>query len=186
MNSPATPSPARPAYRRRVHYVDSTIQRSLLLAMVVLEVTLVAASTWLAHWRLIELIDQSMYRMQVAQTGPSLMRFAGEGFAVFGLFALVNVIALAVAAGIWSYHENRVLQAFTKLIGKTRELDFSSDAETDQRREVLALAVAWRARERNRFTAIRQQVAKLEADVLANESPQDMRVALQNLNKLLS
>ncbi len=154
--------------------------------MVALEAALVVALTWLAYWRLIHLIDESMYRMQIAQTGPTLMRLAEEGFAVLGLFAVVNVIALAVAAGIWSYHENIVLQDFTRLIGKTRELDFSSDAETRRQHEVLALALAWRARERTRFAAIHDQVAKLEAAVAAEGSRQHTRTSLESLNKLLS
>ena len=153
MKSPVARSPDRPAYRRRVHYVDSTIQRSLLLAMVVLEVTLVAASTWLVHWRLMQLIEESMYRMQVAQTGPTLMRFAEEGFAVFGLFALVNVIALAVAAGIWSYHENRVLQAFTRLIGKTRGLIFPVTLKLTD--DVKCLRLLWPGGRENATVSLR-------------------------------
>lgn len=185
MSSPSASASPRPAYRRRLHYVDSSIQRSLLLAMVALEVFLVAASTWLAHWYLNDLIEESLYRVHLAQTGPTLARLAEEGFAVLGLFALVNMIALMLAAGIWSYHENLVLQDFTGLIGKTRELDFSSDAETRRQHEVLALAVAWRTRERTRFAAIRDQVVKLEGAVSAAESAQEMRNAVERLNKLL-
>lgn len=186
MMSSADSAPSRHAYRRRLHYVDRSVQRSLLVAMVAIEVALVTASTWLAHWHLNDLIEESLYRVHYAKTGPTLMRLAEEGFAVLGLFAVVNVIALMLAEGIWSYHENLVLQDFTRLIGKTRELDFSSDAETRRQHEVLALTLAWRARERTRFAAIRDQVAKLEAAVSAEGSPQDMRNSLENLNRLLS
>jgi hypothetical protein len=162
------------------------MQRSLLVALVTLELALASASAWLAYSRLVHVIDANMYRMHVAQTGPTLMRFAEEGFAVLGLFAVVNVIALAIAAGIWSYRENLVLRDFTGLIGKTRELDFSSDALTPRKHEVLALAATWRARERTRFTAIREQVTKLEAAVSTEATSWDTRNAVESLNRLLS
>jgi len=186
MSTPAPSATPRHAYRRRVHYVDRSIQRWPLVAVVTLEVALAAASTWLAYWRLVYLIDESVYRVHLTHTGPTLMRFAEEGFAVLGLFAVVNVIALAVAAGIWSYRENLVLQDFAGLIGKTQELDFSNDALTQRKRDVLALAAAWRARERTRFAAIREQVAKLEAAVSADATSRDTRNAVESLNKLLS
>lgn len=186
MISPADKAHPRIAYRRRIHYVDSSIQRPLLIVMVALELALVVASAWFAYWHLNNLIEESLYSVHIAQTGPTWARLAQEGFAVLGLFTIVNVIALIVAAGIWSYHENLMLKDFTRLIGKTQNLDFSSDAETRRRHGVLTLAIAWRARERTRFAAIREQVAKLEATVSAEEFPQDMQNSLARLKKLLS
>ena len=186
MSSPAASAPSSPASRRRVRYVDSSIQRSLLIAIVALELVLVAACTWLAHWRMIQVIEESMYRMSVAQTGPTLMRLAQEGFAVLGLFAVVNVIALMLVAGIWSYHENLVLKDLIELIEKTRGLDFSGDTKTQRQHEVLALAAAWRARDRTRFAAIRDQVARLEAAVSAKVSTEDLRTSVDSLRKLMS
>jgi len=161
------------------------VQRALLLAMVALEVVLVAASTWLVHWRLVGVIEESMYRMSLSQTGPTLTRLAQEGFAVLGLFIVVNLIALTMVAAIWSYRENRVLQVLVALIVKTRELDFSGDAETPRRHEVLELAAAWRALERARFAAIREQVGRLDAAVSADVSAHDLRTSVECLNKLL-
>lgn len=186
MSSPAASAPSRPASRRRVHYVDSSIQRPLLIAIVALELGLVAACSWLAHRRMIHVIEESMYRMNVAQIEPILTRLAQEGFAVLGSFALVNVIALMLAVGIWSYRQDLVMQDFTRLIGKTRALDFSSDAETQRQHEVLALAAVWRARERTRFAAIRDQVVRLEAAVSAKASTEDLRTSVQSLRKRMS
>ncbi len=185
MSPPGVVRP-RQVYRRRLHYVDSSVQRSLLIAMVALEVFLVAATTWLAYWRLISLIDESMYRMSLSQGGPTLMRLAQEGFAVLGLFVVVNLIALVIAAGIWSHHENRVLRDLVGLIGKTRDLDFSGDAEPRRQHEVLTLASAWRARERARFDAVREQVAQLDAAWSAKQSAQDLRNHVARLSEILS
>jgi len=185
MMVPDTGALHRPSHQRHVHYVDRSIQRSLLLAMVTLEVTLVAASIGFAYWRIIELIDASMYRMNVTQTAPTMMLFAEEGLWVMGLFAVVNIVALIVASGIWSRHENLVLQEFSGLIEKSRTLDFTGDAEFQPRHEVLALTLAWRARERARFTAIRDRMAQLETTLSKNPSPGNISALVDGLNKLL-
>ncbi|MBI5921641.1 MAG: hypothetical protein HY847_08290 [Betaproteobacteria bacterium] len=176
----------RPVFRRRLRYVDRSIQRWLLIAMVSLEVTLVAASIGFAYWRLIEMIDESMYRMNVVPVGPTMLIFAEEGFWALGLFTIVNVIALMIAAGIWSRHEKRVLQNFSHLIGKSLQLDFSADPDFSSQHEVLTLASAWRERERKRFVFLREQVVKLEAALSAGISSADLRQVLDSLNKLLS
>ncbi len=186
MMSPAVHEPTRPAYRRRRHYVDSSVQRSLLLAMMTLEVALGAASIWLLHWRLVHFIDDSMYRMQVAHAGPTMLRLVAEGFPVLVLFVLTNLLALTLVAGLWSARENLVLRDFTKLMEKTRKLDFSGDPEPRRQHQVLKLATAWRALERARFAALREQLADLEGAEPSDQSLQNLRVALTRLNQLLS
>ena len=181
MPAAASASPRR-AYRRKLHYVDKSVQRSLLLALAALEAVLVAALTWLVYWRLGDLLDEGLYRVHLAAAAPTLAALAQEGFGVLGLFALLNVFALLVAEGIWSRHENSVLHDFALLIGRTRNLDFCSDTATPRRHEVLALALAWRARERTRLAAIRDHVARLEAAVSARACAQDMRILVERLS----
>lgn len=186
MSSPAAHEPQRPAYRRRRRYVDSSVQRSLLLALMTLEVGLGAASIWLLHWRLVHFIEDSMYRMQVNHAGLTLMRLVVEGFPVLVLFVVANLLALTLVAGLWSARENLVLQDFVKLMEKTRELDFSADPEPRRQHQVLKLAWAWRARERTRFAALREQLANLQDAQPSDQSLQDLRVALTRLDQLLS
>jgi len=154
--------------------------------MVVLEVALVAASTWLAYWHLNDMIEESLYRVHLEENGLTLKRLMEEALAVLGLFTVVNVIALMLAAAIWSRHENHVLQDLSRLIAKTRALDFSSDAQSRQQPGVLALAAAWRDRERARFTAIREQVMKLEIAGPSEDDLQQMRNTVENLHRILS
>lgn len=182
-----TDSSRQAAYRRRTLYVDSAVQRSLLVAMVAMEIVLVAAAIGFAYWRLSQLIDANMYRMSFSPGGPSLMaQFSKEGFWVLGAFAVINMIALMIAAKIWTRHERRTLQDLAGLIDKTSALDFSGDDEARRQREVLALAAAWRAQERSRFTAIRDQVTKLEASLSSSASDQELLMALEKINGLLS
>lgn len=184
MSAPANAT-SRPAYRRRLHYVDRSVQRSLLIAMVVLEAVPVAASIWLVYWRLSGLIEESLYRVHLTSAGPALPILAHEGFSVLGLFAALNVLALLVAEGIWSRHENLVLHDFAALIGKTHKLDCPSAIDGRRQHEVLTLVLAWRARERTRLATIRDQVAKLEAAIAAGESVQNLRDSAHSLNRLL-
>jgi len=186
MTAAAADTAGRPAYRRRMHYVDSSIQRPLLIAMVALEVVLVAGAVGLAHWRLTELIEASMYRMSLAQTGPTLMRLAAEGYTVLCVFIVVNLIALMLAAGAWSRRENRVLRDFSALLAKTHGLDFSVDPAPRRDHEVLALTAAWRERERMRFAAIRDELAQLLAAASAKASAQELQDRVKRLQQLLS
>ncbi len=173
------------ARRRRMHYLDHSVQRSLLVAMVALEVVLVAAATWQLHWHLNELIEENLYRVHLADAGTTLAQLVPEAFGVLGVFAAVNVIALVIAEGIWSRHSNQVVREFSVLIDKTRRLDFAGDDEVRRPHEVLDNALAWRAGARARFVAIRGHIATLEAAAAAAKDRQGLETALQDLRRLL-
>ena len=182
-----TPSSGRvpSTHRRRMHYVDRSVQRSLLVAMVALEVVLVVAATWQLHWHLNELIEENLYRVHLADAGPTLTQLMPEAFGVLSVFVAVNVIALLIAEGIWSRHGNRVVRELSALIEKTHRLDFSGDGETHRQHEVLDKALAWRAGERARFVAIREQLAKLEAAAAGGKNLQEAGPALHDVRSLL-
>lgn len=186
MNSSSVNAPSRVPYQRKLRYVDAAMQRPLLVAMITLEVALAVALTWLAYRHLNGLIEENLYRVHLAPTGPNLARLAEEGLVMLAWFAGINVFALMLAEGVWSRRENLLLQDFFSLIEKTRTLDFSADLPANQSHEVLRLAFAWRVRERARFAAIRDQVTMLAADVLAESSPDDLRGVVEGLRKQLS
>ncbi len=187
--NPIEPQPkafAGTVHRRTIRYVDTSIQRWLLVAMVVLEIALVLAVTWAAHWQLDNLIDEALYRVHITETAPLWRQFAQSGFTLLTVFAGVNILALLIAEGIWSHRENIVVRDFTRLAGKSRKLDFSADAAPEQHHEVLTLAVAWRARERERFAAIRQEVAKLNAASQQGNPVPELQVGINRLKALLA
>jgi hypothetical protein len=186
MSLPAIRSGVDTVHRRTRHYVDHSVQRALLISMVALEVVLVAASVWLAYARLASFIDASMYRMMLSQSGPTLLRLAQEAMPVLGGFVALNLIALSAVAAIWSRRKRRVLRSLGEMMEKTRALDFSPDTEPEQQHEVLALAAAWRARERERFRAVRECVAQLEAAWSAAQPAQELRDHTARLSHLLA
>lgn len=174
-----------PAYRRRRHYVDRAVQRPLLLAMILIEIVLVAAFVWLMHWRLVGFIDNNMYRMHATETGLTLMRLDREGSPVLFLFLVANLLVLAIAFRLWSARQDLIVNDLRALIAKTGSLDFSPDPESKHRHKALALALAWRGTERRRFAAIRDQVARLEVAVITGEPPQNLSVSVGSLKELL-
>lgn len=180
----SAPAPADPRRARRIHYVDERIQKWLLVALVVLEVALAGAAVAVLDWRLSGVIEDNLYRVHLAEAEPLLGQLTLAAVNVLGVFVAVNAIAVLAADAIWRYYVNSVVHDFMALIGKTGDLDFSPDPEAT-RHEVLALAAAWRARERARLAEIRVQVGRLDAGVSAGADSRSMQEALNRLHELL-
>ena len=174
------------AHRRSQRYVDQSVQLSLVIVMVGLELILVSVSIWVAYQRLADLIDSSMYRMILSPDGLTLMRLSQEAFPVMGGFVALNLLGLSAAVAIWEQRRKRVLRDLVMLTEKTRALDFSVDATPVQEHEVLALALAWRARERSRFIALREQVQKIEAALTAKAGAAELQSLVCSARELLN
>lgn len=181
-----TPLPQCPGtYRRRIHYVDKKLQRWLLLTLVTLEAGLVAGMVWLMHWRLGRIIDESLYRVHLATAAPLADELMHAAPVLVGIFMLANVIALLVAEGIWRSYVNSLLRSFMGAVGKTGELDFSADPQMGGRHRLLDLTAAQRSRERRRFAAFREQLARLDAEVSGACDPRAARELLERLDNLV-
>lgn len=170
MNSELANTLPKPTYRRHIFYVDGSIQGPLLMALVILEITLLASATWIAYEHLNSMIDDSLYRVHITETGPIWKRLAVAGGWMLAGFAAINLVALLIAEWMWSRRENSITQGFNQLTSKTRGLDFSRDVPTQPTHRVLALTLSWRARERDRFLAICREAEHIRT--LANSDPQ--------------
>jgi hypothetical protein len=184
MNSSAGHAKTRP--RRKKHFVDRSLQGTILATLVTLEIALVAASSWLVHWHLNELIEENLYRVHLAASAPIFEQLLQEASGTFALFAGINLLALTLAEVAWSVHENAILQEFMCLVDKTRALDFSKDAASAQRHEVLSLTRAWRNGERARLAQLREQMQKLEVIAAANPAAQHLRDGIEAMQRILS
>ncbi len=181
-----TPLPQRVAlHRRRIHYVDKSLQTGLMVALVVLEAVLVAGMVWLMHWRLSQIIEENLYRVHLAKAVPVLHQLMQEASVLLGVFILVNIIALLVADGVWGRYVNSLLRSFMTLVGKTGKLDFSADPNMSGRHRLLDLAQAQRARERVRLVAIQEQVVRMEAELSGAGDPGRLRELLNGLDELV-
>lgn len=181
-----TSSPHPVVHRRRIHYVDHVLQKWLVLALVALEIGLVAAMVWAMNLRLGQAIDENLYRVHLARATPILQQLWQEAALLLGIFIVANLIALFVADRIWSRFVDALLRDFMALVGKTGRLDFTPDPDLAGRHDALDLALRQRAQQRHRFAEIRDQLARLESLAAADGSAQEVRTAVDNLDRLLS
>lgn len=181
MNTELTSTAPKPSYRRHIFYVDGSIQGPLLLAMVLLEVILLATATWIAYQHLNGLVEDSLYRVHITDTGPVWKRLAIAGGWMLGAFAAINLLALMIAEWMWSRRENLVIQSFNQLTTKTSGLDFSIDPPVVRSHRVLSLTLSWRARERERFQAIRREADKIQNYSTSGAQNQEIQESLKSL-----
>lgn len=180
----------RGAHRqRRIRYIDETLQKWLLVGLVVLEAGLVGGLAWLMRRQLNQTIEENLYRVHLAEAGSLLEQLLHQALPLLGIFLLANALALVLVHFVWRRYLNAMLRLFMALVGKTRRLDFSLDPHrTRYRYGLLTLTETQRAKERHRLAAIREQMGQLEAELSAAADPrtvQRIRQALDGLEPLL-
>ena len=183
MNKPAE-NPHN-SHRRRIHYVDESLQKFLLVGLVLLEAGLAAGLAWLMYQHLNQIIDDNMYRVHLADATSLLPQLISQSYFLLGLFFAVNVLALVAVDLVWRRYVHSILRSFMQLMTKTSQLDFSFDPAIARRHQLLDLSEAQRAQDRARLTAIRAQLSLLSPEVsTATDAPTVQRV-LNALNELL-
>lgn len=133
--------------RRTIHYVDHTLQRFLLVALVVLETLLAGAAIWALYLALGEIVEADMYRIHLTQRHQILPALLSEGLKVLGAMLLVNVAALLLADRIWALYVNRILRDLDDLIHSAHRLDFVEQGSGRCHHAVLDHAMQWRGSE---------------------------------------
>lgn len=162
--------------RRRIRYIDRTLQRRLLAAFILLEVLLVVAGLLYLHSSLEAVLEESLYRIHLADAEPIFSLLLRETALVLGGLLLVNLAVLGFANWLWTRYVDSILRPFSGLLARTAGLDLSEDAGIPPRHQVLVLALAWRAAERARCRRIRAAIGSLSGDT----APQT-RAALERI-----
>lgn len=171
-------------HQRKIHYVDETLQKFLLIGLVLLEAGLAAGLAWMMFRHLNQIIEENLYRVHLADAVPILTQLTHEAITLLLIFGATNLVALVFVDLLWRRYVNSILCLFMKLMGKTHQLDFTSDPIISDRHQVLHLTEIQRDQDRVRLTAIHDQLLHLETAMLANEA-YAMNVALKALNELL-
>lgn len=169
----------------KIHYVDETLQKFLLIGLVVLETGLAAGLAWMMFWRLSQIIEDNLYRVHLADAVPMLAQLMHEAIILLGIFSVANLIALGVVDFIWRRHVHSILRLFKLLMGKTYHLDFTTDPEVSDRHQVLDLAETQRDQDRIRLTAIREQLSRLKPAMLVANDGHAAHEVLNALDELL-
>lgn len=179
------PARANAGNRRRIKYIDETLQKWFLIVLVALEAGLAAGLAWLMFRHLNQIVDDNLYRVHLADTVPMLTQLIHQALILLALFFATNLLLLALVHFVWGRHVHSIFRLFMELMGKTRRLDFSADPEISDLHRVLDLTEAQREQDRIRLTEIRKQLAGLEQSLPETKPDQDAHAVLRAINELL-
>jgi len=183
MNLPTAYTPSR--HVRKIRYIDETLQKLLLIGLVLLEAALAAGLAWMMYQHLNQIIEDNLYRVHLADDVPMLTQLMHEEFILLGLFFAVNLIALLTVDLFWRRHVNGILVRFMGLMGKTARLDFTVDPTVAHNHQILDLAQTQRHRDRTRLTEIRALISELQPTVTGANNGPALHTTLQTTQGLL-
>ena len=149
--------------RRRLRLFDHQLQQSLLVALVIMETTVVSVAIVFLYRALAALIDEQIYRIHFQGSVDMLSRLLSEGLPVLGAMLLVNFVALIIAERIWIFYVRGILAQLGGLMLSADRLDFSPTAPSPFGHAVLEQAERWRTDEAARLELVRATIRVLPA-----------------------
>jgi len=174
--------------KRRIIYIDDRIQKWLLVALVTLEVLLIASTLWILYIQMNEIVEANLYRIHISQKHniyPLLLKTIM--IALIGLIA-VNTLMLWVVGWVWARHVDSILNPFRNLVSKVEALDFREDEPISIPHKVVELALAWRHSNRQNMLKLRQEISRLnefegspDALILAQSKLETISKLCQNI-----
>lgn len=147
-----------PPHSRKIHYIDHVLQKWMLIALVVLEVVVLSAAGAILYWRLSQVVDDTVYRIHFGDQPSMFSVLLKESLWVLAGLVAANLLALFVADRIWVRYVRSIVMSLGALLTKSRDLDFSQDADMLQRHKVVTLALGWRRQERARLQRLQQAI----------------------------
>ena len=178
-----THQPAPIVNRRRVRLVDDDIQKTLLVALVLMETIGVAIAIWMLYRALGEIVDENTYRIHFAEGASIWSQLSREGWRVFSAMLAVNVVALIIADRIWAFYVKRVVRNLDRLMEASRRLDFTGHEASTFNHAVLDQATNWRRAELQRLERLRKRTADLPPQLPETAAQREALAAvLKNFN----
>ena len=176
--------PDKPAMiKRRIIYIDGTVQKRLMIALVTLEILLVGAALWVLYLQLVGTVEANLYRAH-AVGKPVVFPLLKAAMLGLGSFLAINILLLWAADRLWARHLETILGPFSALTDKVSTLDFSADTTPDQPHNVVSMALAWRDAERRRLQILREKIRQLDTPA-GSSTPADKERRRQALEAML-
>lgn len=175
--------------QRRRKLIDARLQGILLVALVVLEVGLLAGATLYLFHQFSVIIDQNLFVIHRSAQRPLLPAFLKEMGTVVMIMSVLNTLALLVAHKLWVRHIQVVTQDFRDRLERIRALDFRAhDDRAGPRHEVLERLEQWRQAEDRRYAELAGLLAQLPAPEGGYSDAERARIAelLERCRALLS
>lgn len=172
--------------KRHIRYIDVSVQKWLLIALVALEILLVTGALWVLYLQLIGTVEANLYRAHSVGK-PDIYPLLQTALIGLGSFLIINLIALWIADRLWARRLKLILQPFMELMHKAEKLDFSADAQESKPHKVVELAHIWRTTERQRLINLRTAINQLNTSggALSPAGKEHMRATLETILKLL-
>lgn len=167
--------------RRTIRYIDQSIQKWMLIGLVVMELSLTAGLLWILYLDLAHVIDENLYRVHQTDHESIFPLLLAEGAKIMGYAFAVNVAAIVLADRIWAFYVNRVVSRLSILMQKSRNLDWREN-DIGATHPVLVIALAWRFAERFRCGDLREAVSRLPD--CYPDTPEARQVALDSVSSV--
>ena len=169
--------------QRHHRYVDARMQLRVMVALVGLEILLVAGTLWLLHGQLAAAIEANLYSVHFDAEGATFPMLARVALPVLGGFAVVHLLAVVLAAQVWGQQVAHVMSAFRTRLARVEALDLRPrPVRGEPAHPVLAHAARWQSRERARLADLQRLTASLDADM----NRERLRAALARTRPLLA
>lgn len=174
-------------HKRKKRYIDPAIQNRLLISFILLEALLIGIGMIVLYLDMKEVADENLYRIHFSDGESLSALLLREAIQALVVLVTVNMAALGLAQWWWSRYLNSILQPFSDLLSRTRELDFTHDPAYGQQHTVLEYVLAWREIERARCNGIHAEISRLstDADYASESALENTREALKNLKACL-
>jgi len=170
-------------HRRHIQYVDAVLQKWLMVALILLEVTLIASGLFVLHHELGAVLEEYLYRVHQPANQSVLDVLLTPLFTIMTGLVVANILALLVAEGAWATYVNSVLADFAALIDRTQALDLREDAGIPSRHEIVKKMLSWRALERSRCGAIQADLSAIDTEADFSD-PEVQTQALETLRHI--
>lgn len=156
-------------HRRTIRYIDFRLQKRLLIALVALEWLMLCVAGAVLYYRLHAIVDENLYRIHIADQPPIFHILFTESMQIVAALVAINLLALLAADRIWAHYVTSIMSSLRRLFVRSQALDFGPDTESPLGHKVIELALAWRAKERERLATLHELAARAEAAAAADE-----------------
>lgn len=151
--------------QRKQHYIDHRIQGTLIIALVILEVTMVVAVLFYLNAQFERLLENTLYSIHPPSDEEIRKQIYWEiGIAVVWM-SFINLCALTLAHVLWGGYVKRVMTSFREGVQSMATLQFSKPIEHVELHAVLNKLKLWQNAERNRVVEIKGAITALQKDL---------------------
>lgn len=141
--------------QRRRQFIDARLQGRLLVALVLLEVSMLGLATLYLYLRFDAIIDANLFMIHRSAQTELLPEFLQQMGWVVLVMSVVNTLALLAAHALWIGHIKRVVKAFRLRLARIGELDLRPLPQSDTiEHNVIDSIEAWRSHEQQRLQQI--------------------------------